>query len=345
MKVQRFSSRKTVGFLSTFAVLGAMAALATPGNAAPYVGVDLPWLVGGSTGMNYGHDFKAGSYDATFAHKVIDDIKAHHIKQIRFFVFDGFQGLNFASGSDYISSVDGTFLNNVDDFVGYMNGQGINAYVTCFSFYDLNYGGHPSILTNSQNSAQMTAAVKAVAQKLAGNNRSFQIDMMNESNLTVGHNGVTWQNLHNFCYNTCAAIKSVTGAWKTMSVQDPNALSSSNFYNTVGGVGCDFYDCHEYNYYGTIVNSWNVPGSPNMELGEYGPPGDSSGHNVDVNNYSNWSDVINNFQNNVAGDSKYFALCAWCYFPDGADYQLTDGNFNWNSPGWTVEWWGQNYGF
>jgi len=333
------SVRPICRIVGMFAVTCALMGAANTANANPsYVGMNIPWLVGGSTGMNYGHDFKSGSYDATFAHRVLDDLKNHQQNMCRVWLFEGMQGLN-VTGS-YINSVDGTFLNNVDNFVAYANGDGIDVEVVCFNYLDI--AGNPSMITNSTNQTSMVNACKAVASKLGGNHRNYQMDLCNEGNLAIT-NGITWSNFHNFIYNACQACHSVSGAWMTMSDQNATDFSSGNFYNTVGGVGCDFYEFHQYAYSASLLSS--VPDGKKIELGEYGPPANGSGQNLDSGNYTNWTSVINSFQNAVAANANYYSLMAWCYFPDGELYQLTDGNFTWNTPGWTVQWWGQHYGY
>jgi hypothetical protein len=340
--MKRFGFVCTHSFFSRIAAVLAAAALlvaAEPAKANPsYSGINIPWLVGGSTGMNYGHDFKSGSYDATFAHNVLNDLHNHQQNIVRVWLFEGLQGLNMSGSS--INSVDSTFLNNVDDFVSWANGDGIDVEVVCFNYLDI--ANNPSMITNSTNQTSMVNACKAVASKLGGNHRNYQMDLCNEGNLAIT-NGITWTNFHNFIYNACSACHSVSGAWVTMSDQNANDFSSGNFYNTVGGVGCDYYEFHQYAESASLLSS--VPDGKKLELGEYGPPSNSSGQNVDGSNLTDWSNVINSFQNAVAANGNYYSLMAWCYFPDGQSYQLTDGNFTWNNAGWSVQWWGQHYGF
>lgn len=285
-----------------------------PAAANPVAfGINLPWV-------NYGADFGADpkypgygpKYNGAQMQGYLDDMKSKNMNIVRVWLFEDTSGLSFSG--NYCTGVSQTALNNIKDFVNRANRDGIEVYCMLFN-NDIPAG----YITNDNGDSLVNNVIIPLAHALNG--KWVQYDLMNEcdyASSTVG-----FPKLRNFFYNANAAIHNVTpNDWVTAS-DDHSSDFNSNFYSTVGGLGFNFYDYHQYSDAGTPlrVTPAAVHNAP-LYLGEYGPT-KGWDHNSDTVNQH----LIDDFALQVVSKG-YTGMLAWSYTGD-SNYQLQNNNALW----------------
>lgn len=295
---------------------------ASPSKAAylSYVGVDYPWT-------GYGYGFGSG-YSTSTADGYLNEIRyTYHCNWVRIWCCEGLDGLSFNS-SGSCTGFSSTNASHIADFVGRANGKGITVDCVFINFLDVQ--NHSNYISNQTNANNLVwNGFIPLAKALNG--KTVWFDLINEGNLAT--NAVSWSSLRWFC-NTAvnAAHNQGLHPWITMSDQNSSDYTNS-FSSTVGGLGFDFYDYHSYNDSGSLaVKPSNVGGKPLM-LGEYGP-GSSWNNRSQAANQATIDGIINN-----ASNLGYVGASAWCYLPDGSNWQLRG-----NSAMWTIEYYAALFG-
>ncbi len=294
---------------------------ARPAQATPptWFGVNLPWI---DYGADFGTDFYypgyGPNYNASTMEGYFADIQSKHMNIIRVFTMEDFSGLSFQGNNadNPCTGVSSAFINNLVDFCRRANNHGITVYVTFLNNSDVQK--HPHVVT-SYRSQFINNAIVPVATALKSYNVRY--DLMNECN----YSGQTWTNLRNYGNDARVALHKISGHPVTMSTDQASAFGS-NFYNTLGGLGLDFYDCHVYTTSSSpITVTRAMDGNAPLFLGEYGPNAGSG-----WNNYSASQDqaFVNNFCN-AANANNYTGMLAWSYAP-GSSFSLRGTNTLWN---------------
>ena len=323
-------------------------------------GTNLPWVVN-NYGSNYGHDigpnnltgygfaYRGGDMDAYF-----QDLKNMHTNVVRIWLFEDLEGLNF-DGNGYISGINATFLNNLNDLLNRANNKGLAVELVLFNHtIGNNFGRRPAVggggniknfFTdyNAQN-ALINNVIKPLAR--AENNKAsvFGYDLMNEANYAVSpFSGLSasanWSQMHSWVYNLSQAIHGVNGSIQiTTSTDDANSFSSSNHYNRFGGVGLDYYEYHNYSDSPNLFALGNTGPYPSIDkpivLGEYGARTTN-----DVNLQKNVTDSFIN----QASYLGWAGSLAWSYNANGNDnYSVVYGVNNFKPAAWTIQWYGIN---
>jgi hypothetical protein len=289
-------------------------------QASPYwFGVDLPWMAyGADFGEDYYYPGYGPNYNPSTVESYFSDIQSKHMNIVRVWTMEDFSGLTFQNNdcNQPCTGVSQVFINNLVDFCRRANNHGINVYITFLAPGDVQ--NHPNIAT-IYRSQFINNALVPVAQALSPYLVCY--DLMNECN----YSGLAWPDIRNYGNDARVAIHNVTTNWVTMSTDQPDALID-NFWNTLGGLGFDFYDCHVYSTSTTpiTVTPADVDYAP-LFMGEYGP-----------NAGNGWADYsaaqdetfVDNFCN-AANANGYFGLLAWSYVP-GSSFSLQGTGTLWN---------------
>ena len=339
------SERQLTGRLSArlvqAALLIALASLLLTGTARPasanppvWFGVNLAW---GTYGADFGRDFYYGNgpnYDGAAMESYLADIQSKHMNIVRVWTMEDFSGLSFQDNNsdNPCTGVSTAFIENITDFCRRANAHGLTVYVTFLTFSDIQR--HPNIVTINR-SAFVQNALAPVARALAP--YSVCYDLMNEAN----YSGLSWTDLRNYGNDAQIALHGISGNWVTMSTDQPSAFGES-FWNTVGGIGYDFYDCHCYSSSGTplrVTTAQVLDGKP-LVLGEYGPS-----QPLNANAPYRWSGssfVVDNFCQNAAAEN-YFGMLSWSYLSDNGTPQDNFALQN-KSELWTMDYYGNLWG-
>ncbi|HLH72884.1 MAG TPA: hypothetical protein VKX96_06345 [Chloroflexota bacterium] len=312
-------------FTAVMILLGLIALIgftaAQPARAGlNYVGVDYPWV-------GYGSGF-GSSYNSSTADSYLNEIRyTYHCNLVRIWCCEGLDGLSFNS-SGACTGLSSTNISHIEDFVGRANGKGITCDCVFINFLDVQ--NHSNMISNQSNAnALVWNGFIPLAKALNG--KSAWFDLINEGNLAT--NVVSWSSLRWFC-NTAVNAEHNQGVYNWVTMSDQNSSDYTNyFYSTVGGLGFSFYDYHAYGDSGSLaVSPSNVGGAP-LLLGEYGPGSPWMDRSDSAN-----QTTINNIMNN-ASNMGYQGAVAWCYLPDGSNWQLRGNNAM-----WVIEWWAADFG-
>ena len=293
-----------------------------PAQAAflSYVGVDFPWI-------SYGNGF-GSSYNATTADGYLNEIRyTYHCNFVRIWCCEGLDGL-IMSG-DNCTGFSSTNSSHIADFVGRANGKGMKVDCVFINYMDVQ--SHPNMIANQTyaNNLVWNGFINLV-RALSGKDCWF--DLVNEGNLSTS--AVSWTSLRWFC-NTAVNAEHNQGFTQWITMSDQNATDYTNYLSTtVGGLGFNFYDYHSYNDKGTLAVSKSTVGGQPIMLSEYGPANPWKTR-TDAANQT----TINNFINN-ASNQGYIGAAAWCYIPDGSNWEMRGTNAMWN-----VEYWGALFGY
>ena len=309
------NGRAVIGFLVCLGLgLVLLCAASRPAQATPNAfGINLAWV---NYGADFGADPKYPGYGPTYSgakmQGYLDDMKSKHMNIVRVWLFEDQSGLSFSG--NYCTGVSPQALNNIKDFVNRANADGIAAYLMLFA-NDIPAG----YITGDNGDSLVNNVVVPLAHALNG--KRVLYDLMNECD--YGAPGISWGKLRNFFYNATNAIHGITSYdWVTAS-DDHSDDFNSNFYGTVGGLGFNFYDYHQYSNAGTPlrVTPAAVHNAP-LYLGEYGPTGGWD-HQSDSANQS----LIDYFTSE-ANSKGYTGMLAWSYTGD-SNYQLQGNNALW----------------
>ena len=288
-------------------------------NPPYWFGVDLPWI---AYGADFGGDFYypgyGPNYDASTMESYLTDIQSKHMNIIRVWTMEDFCGLTFQDNNadEPCLGISQVFINNLVDFCRRANNHGINVYVTLLAPGDVQK--HPNIAT-VYRSQFINNALVPVANAL----KPYLVcyDLMNECN----YSGLSWPDLRNFGNDAQVALHNISTNWVTMSTDQPSAFGD-NFYNTLGGLGFDFYDCHVYSTAASpIMVTPAMAGNAPLFIGEYGP---NAGNGWSSYSADQDEAVVDNFCN-AANDNNYFGMLAWSYAP-GNGFSLQDTSTLWN---------------
>ena len=329
-------------------------------------GANLPWITN-SGGSNYGHDIGPNHFSGYGYHYVgsdmdvyFADIKNMHTNVVRVWLFENLEGLNFAADGS-ISGIDATFLNNLNDLITRANNHGLAIYLTLFNHdIGLQFGrvpqsGGAAVRNFFTDSGAQTALINNVIKPLVQQEQNklgvFAIDLLNESNYAVSpYNGAsfpsvaTWPKLHDYIYNLTQAIHGVSSSFQvSCSTDDASSFNNTNIYSRYGGVGLNFYDCHNYSDNPNLFtpgsgsySSINIP----ILLGEYGPgtQGNNTIQATAIDAFLNQSSF-----NNWAGS------LVWSYSTNGngglsinTGVGASGSTQFWKDAAWKVQWWGVN---
>ena len=273
-------------------------------------GINLPWV-------NYGADFGADpkypgygpTYNGSQMQGYLNDMKSKHMNIVRVWLFEDQSGLSFSG--NHCNGVSQQALNNITDFVNRANADHIAVYCMLFA------NNIPSGYITSDGGVSLVSNV-VVPLARALNGKWVLYDIMNECDYAAP--AVGWTNLRNFFGRATTAIHSVTSYdWVTAS-DDHSDDFNTNFYNTLGSLGFNFYDYHQYSDASTAlrVTPAAVHNAP-LYLGEYGPT-DGWNHHSDSDNQN----LINHFAYE-ASSKGYSGMLAWSYTGD-SNYQLQNNN-------------------
>ena len=308
--------------MKVLALLGLMFGLmgsALPARAGlAYFGGNLAW-------SQYGRTFTT-AYNSGTMGTYLTEFKNDHLNYVRVWVCEGLDGLTF-DGNGNCTGISSQLLSNVQNFAGQANGKGI-----CVEFVFLNYmdiQSYPNMLTNSSNMSNLISkALVPLGKAIQGYNA--RIDLINEGN--VATNKVSWGNLRSFISTSLTALhNNGVNRWVTMSDQY-SADYTSYFTSTVGGLGLNFYEYHDYNGDGSVpVSNANVGYAP-LDMNEFGP-----GNGWNNNSYTSNKNVLGQFLNN-AQNKGYEAAAFWCYINDG-NFQLRGTTLMGD-----MSWWGATFG-
>lgn len=282
-----------------------------PASANPTAfGINLPWV---NYGADFGADPKYPGYGPTYnsgqMQSYLDNMKSKHMNIVRVWLFEDQSGLSF-NGNSCIG-VSQQALNNIADFVNRANGDGIAVYVMLF-----NNTIPPAYITSDGGVSLVNNVVTPLARTLNG--KRVLYDIMNECDYAAP--AIGWTTLRNFLGKAATAIHTVTSYdWVTASDDHSDDFNSS-FYNTLGSLGFNFYDYHQYSDVNTAlrVTPAAVHNAP-LYLGEYGPT-DGWNHHNDTDNQN----LINHFAAE-ASSKGYSGMLAWSYTGD-SNYQLLNNN-------------------
>ncbi len=300
------------GFLACLGLgLALLCTGSKPAQATPTAfGINLAW-------QDYGGDFGADpkypgfgpTYDGTKMQGYLNDIRSRHMNIVRVWLFEDQSGLSFSG--NYCTGVSAAALSNIKDFVTRANNNGITAYVMLF-----NNNIPAGYITGDNGTSLVNNVIVPLAKALNG--KRVVYDLMNECD--YGAPSIGWGKLRNFFYNAANAIHGITSYdWVTAS-DDHSDDFNSNFYGTVGGLGFNFYDYHQYSNVNTPlrVTPAAVHNAP-LYLGEFGPTGG-------WNNYSDADDqkTVDYFAAE-ANSKGYSGMLAWSYIGD-SNYMLQNKN-------------------
>ena len=299
-----------------------------------WFGINMAW---NSYGSDFGKDFYYGSgptYNGGTMENYLADIQSKHMNVVRIWTMEDFSGLSFQNNNpdNPCTGVSSAFVNNLTDFCRRANNHGILVYVTFLTFSDVQK--HPRVVTTNRWAFVQNALVP-VARALAPYNVCY--DLMNECN----YSGLSWNDLRNYGNDARTALHGISSHWVTMSTDDASAFGG-NFWNTVGGLGFDFYDCHRYSNSGApllVTPSQVLDGKP-LFVGEYGPSQPSSSNAP--YRWSGNSYVVDNFCQDAAS-KNYSGMLAWSYLPDNATARDNFVLQN-TSELWTLNYYGSQWG-
>ena len=204
------------------------------------------------------------------------------------------------------------------------NGDGLAVYVMLF-----NNNIPPAYITSDGGVSLVNNVVVPLARTLNG--KWVLYDLMNECD--YGAPAIGWTNLRNFLGRATTAIHGITSYdWVTAS-DDHSDDFNSNFYNTLGSLGFNFYDYHQYSDVNTAlrVTPAAVHNAP-LYLGEFGPPSGWNNESASVN-----QSLIDHFASE-AGSKGYSGMLAWSYTGD-SNYQLQN-----NSAIYVLSYYGSEWG-
>lgn len=326
----RVTLRKQMVLICTMLLMTlTVASIPRSAEAHPHwFGVNMAWM---NYGADFGTDFYYSGYGPTYNANTVEgyltDIQSKHMNIVRIWTMEDLCGLYFQNNNadQPCTGVSQVFINNLVDFVRRANNHGIKAYVTFLTNGDVKK--HPNVVT-AYRSQFINNALVPVARALAPYDVCY--DLMNECN----YSGLSWQNLRNYGNDARIALHNVSSHWVTMTTDQPSAFGS-NFYNTLGGLGFDFYDCHVYSMASSpITVTPSMAGGAPLFLGEYGP-----NPTYGWADYSQTSDTntVNNFCNQANADG-YTGMLAWSYVP-GNSFSLQNTNTLWN-----MEYYGSSWG-
>ena len=296
------------------------AGMAQPVQASPpyWYGVNLPWM---AYGADFGEDFYYPGYGPNYNASTVEgyfaDIQSKHMNIVRVWTMEDFSGLSFQGNNadNPCTGVSQVFINNLVDFCRRANNHGINVYVTFLAPGDVQK--HPNIAT-IYRSQFINNVLVPVAQAL----KPYLVcyDLMNECN----YSGLGWPDLRNYGNDARVALHNISTNWVTMSTDQPSAFG--NFYNTLGGLGFDFYDCHVYSTAAApITVTPAMVGNAPLFMGEYGPNAGNGWANYTA---AQDESFVDNFCN-AANTNNYFGMLAWSYVP-GSSFSLQNTNTLWN---------------
>jgi hypothetical protein len=303
-----------------FAALAILFGISLPAHAAKlkYFGGNLAWLQYGST---FG-----SAYNSSTMNTYLTEFQSNNLNFVRVWACEGLDGLSF-DGSGNCTGISQTNLNNIRNFASLANGKGITVEFVFLNYMDVQK--YPNLLENSSN---MNSLVNNALVPLGRTIQPYnaQIDLINEGN--VATNVVSWNYIRPFCQTAVSALHNA-GVYRWITMSDQYSADFTSYFNSsVGGLGFDFYEYHDYNSDGSInVSAGNVGNAP-LEMNEFGP---GSGWN----NYAYTTDknVLGSFLNN-AQNQGYYGAAFWCYIND-SNFQLRG-----NTLMGDMSWWGSYFG-
>lgn len=300
-------------FLMCLAVGFALSCVLSPAQAAPSAfGINLPW-------NNFGGDFGASprypgygpTYNGAQMQVYLDDIRSKHMNIVRIWLFEDECGLTFTGNR--CNGVSQVALNNITDFVNRANADHLTVYCTLFDFRM-----PPGYITSDGGVSLVRTVVKPLARALKG--KQVMYDIMNECDYEIP--AIGWPTMRGFLKNSATAIHSISSStWVTASNDHSDDFNYS-FSITMGGLGFNFYDYHQYSNVNTPLRVLPsaVGGAP-LYLGEFGPSGQGWGQQSDADN----SSLIDYFAAEV-NSKGYAGMLAWSYNDDGTNYSLKNLN-------------------
>lgn len=328
--------------LSAFALLNPIT------TRAATLGVNLPWMDNAydhDFGYNAFHPSWGVTYNPNEVETCMADLHAHDLSSVRIFLFGGFQGLTFDSHGR-VNGLNKTFVANLKDFVSRANEHGVSVYPVFLDAYcfkscfgtPLANGATMADIFNDPTAGHdlVINGMLPVVSMLKFNN-VFGYDLINDANVAGN-----WPQVRAFTKDAVTTIheKGLASARLTISDSQQGDLTSS-FGTTVGGLGLDFYDVHDYynsrmfsnSSYPTLpASSVATDGKP-LVLGEFGLS--------DPDDVQGWKKIIDSYMGSVLSNG-YQAAYMWSFLPDGHDSEMVDNKENWNDHGWNLQWWGKN---
>ena len=287
-----------------------------PVSATPTAfGINMPWI---HYGTDFGADAKypgsSATYNGSQMQGYLDDMRSKHMNIVRMWLFEDQSGLTFSG--NYCTGVSSQTLNYITDFVNRANADHLTVYCMLFN-NDIPTG----YITSDGGVSLVNNVVLPLARALNG--KAVQYDIMNECDYAAP--GLGWTTLRNFLGKVTTAIHSVSSSdWVTASDDHADDFNL-NFYNTLGSLGFNFYDYHQYSDVNTAlrVTPAAVHNAP-LFLGEFGPTGSGwDSQSASVN-----SSLVDYFTSE-AKNKGYTGMLAWSY-TDGSNYQIKNNGTIWN---------------
>jgi len=285
--------------LTAAAISCAVLSQSSHARAMDLFGGNLAWY-------SYGYTFTS-AYNSNAMNMYLTEFQNANLNYIRVWVCENFDGISFDSSGN-ANGISTTLLNNVANFCSMANAKGITVELVFLNYMDVQ--SRPGVVGNNRT-AMINNALVPLGKKVQAYN--CRIDLINEGN--VATNVASWSTLRAFCAQAISALHSNgVNRWITMSDQYAPDYTTY-FSSTVGGLGFNFYEYHDYNGDGSIpVSSSNVGGA-RIELNEFGP-----GAGWNNQSYSTNKSVLSAFVNNAKAKG-YSGAAFWSYIGD-TNFQL-----------------------
>lgn len=325
--------------------------VSVPVNATS-LGINMPWLDGAydhDLGYNAFHPSWGVSYNADEVERYMTDIRAHNLNVVRMFICEGFQGFTFNSAGR-VSGLQPIFVKNLKDFVGRANSHGISVYVvlldaysfkTCFGTPLAKGDKMADILEDPLATTDLIENGIVPIVRILKYYNIYGYDLINDANIARN-----WPQVRIMAKQAVKAMHEESSS-AHVTISDGNSKELiDGFSTTVGGLGLDFYDVHDYfdmTKFNNNNSGANAPLLPNPSIATDGKPfilGEFAASDPKTGD-DQWKSLIDQYVSQIS-QQGYAGAFLWCYLPDGANYEVVDQKLTWNAHGWNWQWYGKN---